>query len=83
VPGDINTAQIHFARACELRFQAACLNLLNPDELSHSDPKVFDLRLLLREGGLNLRDLSEPELMQRACDHGWLFACESRNMASL
>ena len=49
-----------FSRACELRFQAACLNLLDPREISHAPPRVFDLRLLLREGGLNLLDMPEP-----------------------
>jgi hypothetical protein len=37
----------------------------------------LDLRLLLREGGQNLMTLSEPELMERACEHDWAFACTS------
>ena len=44
-------------------------------------PRVFDLRLLLREGGLNLLDMPEPDLYARACEHGWTFAC-GRTQAS-
>ncbi len=67
----------YFARACELRFQPACLNVLNPDEEIHrADPRVIDLRVLLREGGAGLIDMSEDELFRRACDHNWTFACE-------
>jgi hypothetical protein len=32
--------------------------------------------LLVREGGLNLLDMPEPELYRRACGHGWTFACD-------
>ena len=84
VSPDLMAAERHFARACELRFQAGCLNLLDSSELSSTEPKVLDLRLLLRQGGLNLLDMPEDELMQRACDHGWAFACgTSQGMASL
>jgi hypothetical protein len=65
----------YFARACELRFQAACLNLLDPQLNARSSPRTLDLRLLLREGGLNLMTMSEPELYERACMHEWAFAC--------
>jgi len=65
----------YFARACELRFQPACVNLLDPTRGSRSDPRVLDLRLLTREGGLNRMDDSEPEVYARACEHGWSFAC--------
>ena len=65
----------YFARACELRFRPACLNLLEPGRTLAAPPKVLDLRLLLREGGRNLMDLSERDLHERACDHGWRFAC--------
>jgi hypothetical protein len=64
-----------FSRGCELRFRAACVNLLDAREVSHAMPRVFDLRLLLREGGRNLIDMSEPELYARACQHGWTYAC--------
>jgi len=37
----------------------------------------FDLRLLLREGGQNLLEMPEPELYERACEHGWAYACQS------
>ncbi|MDT8429316.1 MAG: hypothetical protein RQ757_11170 [Pseudomonadales bacterium] len=66
----------YFARGCELRFQAACLNLLEPDAGLNSDPRELDLRLLLREGGLNLLEMPAPDLYERACSHGWEFACE-------
>lgn len=69
------TAQRHFARACEARFQPACLNLLGPGDQSQADPRPIDLRLLLREGGPNLLDMPEPALYARACEHGWTFAC--------
>jgi hypothetical protein len=49
--------------------------LIEPGSISHPNPRAFDLRLLLREGGLNLLDTPEPQLYARACDHGWSFAC--------
>ena len=64
-----------FSKGCELRFQAACINLLDAREISHAMPRTFDLRLLLREGGRNLVDMAEPELYARACQHGWTYAC--------
>jgi hypothetical protein len=75
VPADPELAMGYFSRGCELRFQAACLNVLEPESALSSVPRAFDLRLLLREGGLNLMDTSEPELYERACDHEWAFAC--------
>ena len=78
---DQELAVAYFARACELRFQAACLNLLEPGEVARSNPRVLDLRLLLRAGGRNLMEAPEPELFDRACSHGWGFACE--RMAAL
>lgn len=66
-----------FARACELRFQAGCLNLLEPVKATVANPRPFDLRLLLREGGQNLLEMPEPELYQRACEHGWNYACQT------
>ncbi len=65
-----------YSRACELRFQPGCLNLLDPGSVTQAIPRALDLRLLLREGGLNLLDMPEPELYARACEHGWTFACE-------
>ena len=75
VAEDRTTALGFFSRGCELRFQAACVNLLDAREISHAVPRVFDLRLLLREGGRNLVDMSEPDLYARACAHGWTHAC--------
>ena len=66
----------YFSRACEGRFQAGCVNLLDPSTPSRADPRTLDLRLLLRQGGLNLLDMPEPALYERACRHGWTFACE-------
>lgn len=66
-----------FARACELRFQAGCLNLLEPERAMVADPRAFDLRLLLREGGQNLLEMPETDLYQRACEHGWAYACQT------
>lgn len=65
----------YFSRACELRFQAGCVNLLDHDATARANPRPLDLQLLLREGGRNLSDVPEPELYARACEHGWAFAC--------
>jgi hypothetical protein len=76
VPADLDLAFVYFSRACETRFQPACLNLLDPSAGLGGNPRALDLRLLLREGGHNLLDMPEPELYARACRHGWSFACE-------
>ena len=76
VPADGALALAYFSRACEGRFQAGCVNLLDPAAPTRANPRAFDLRLLVREGGLNLTDTPEPELYARACRHGWTFACE-------
>jgi Na+-translocating ferredoxin:NAD+ oxidoreductase RnfD subunit len=73
---DVERAFIYFARACEARFQAGCVNLLEPDTPARANPRVIDLRLLVREGGPNLLDAPESELYSRACRHGWTFACD-------
>lgn len=65
----------YFSRSCELRFQAGCLNLLASNATYRADPKLLDLRLLLREGGANLMDMPETLLYSRACKHDWTFAC--------
>jgi hypothetical protein len=79
VPADMDRALAYFARACEGRFQAGCVNLLDPVVPARADPRALDLRLLLREGGPNLLDMPEPELYSRACRHGWTFACERQS----
>jgi len=76
VQADSDLSRGYFSRACELRFQAACINLLEGTSTVRARPRALDLRLLLREGGLNLMEMSEPELLRRACDHSWSFACE-------
>jgi hypothetical protein len=76
VPHDPDRALAYFARACEGRFQAGCVNLLDEAPRSLPPPRAFDLRLLVREGGLNLTDMPEPDLYARACRHGWTFACD-------
>ena len=76
---DSKLALGYFSRACELRFSAGCVNLLAPESLgslSRANPRALDLRLLLREGGANLMEMPEPDLYARACDHGWIFACQ-------
>lgn len=78
---DMERALGFFARACELRFQAGCLNVLDPAAATVANPRAFDLRLLLREGGQNLLEMPETELYQRACEHGWGYSCQS--MASV
>lgn len=75
VSADADRAQGYFAKACEARFQAACLNALDATRAVRADPRSLDLRLLLREGGRNLLDMSESDLYSRACEHGWTFAC--------
>ena len=85
VAPDATLAAGFFSRACELRYRPGCFNVLDAaagdDEggisFIRTDPRVLDLRLLLREGGQNLMDMSEPDLYGRACDHGWRFACEA------
>jgi hypothetical protein len=68
----------YFSRACELRFQAGCINLLAPESLARANPRALDLRLLLREGGTNLMEMPEPGLYARACEHRWTFACPTQ-----
>jgi hypothetical protein len=72
---DTALASAYFARGCEMRYQPACLNLLDPGTVERSDPRPLDLRLLLRAGGRNLMETPEPELYERACGQGWGFAC--------
>ena len=72
---DSELATAYFSRACEVRLQAGCVNVLEPGSPSRVDPRILDLRLLLREGGQNLMEMPEEELYARACDHGWTFAC--------
>jgi hypothetical protein len=75
VASDAQLARGYLGRACELRSQAACINLLYPDGFNRDNPRLLDLRLLLREAGQNLMNISEPELYARACEHDWDFAC--------
>lgn len=77
VAKDQDRAFLYFSRACEARFQAGCVNLLDSTSPSRANPRSIDLRLLLREGGPNLIDMPEPELYSRACRHGWAFACDT------
>lgn len=76
VPADATLAAANFSKACELRLQAGCMNLLHANEARHDDPHELDLRLLLREGGRNLMQTPPVDLYARACDHGWSFACK-------
>jgi hypothetical protein len=81
VASDSERALTSFSRACELRFQPGCINLLDPKTVTEARPRALDLRLLLREAGRNLIDMPEPDLYMRACDHGWTFACEKFSRA--
>ncbi len=77
VTADTERALAYFSRACDVRFQAGCVNLLDARTISEAAPRAFDLRLLLRQAGPNLLEMPEPELYARACTHGWTFACRS------
>lgn len=77
VEADQELALGYFSRACELKLQAGCLNLLDPGALVHEAPRELDLRLMLRQGGLNLMEMPASRLYDRACEHGWTFACDS------
>ncbi|MEX2584302.1 MAG: hypothetical protein WD766_13620 [Gemmatimonadota bacterium] len=81
-PADPELAMTYFSKACELRFQAGCLNVLDPSNAIRSNPRILDFRLLLREGGQNLLDTPEPEIYARACDHDWQFACDVARLPS-
>jgi hypothetical protein len=81
VAADSERALTYFSRACELRFQPGCVNLLDPETISEARPRALDLRLLLREAGRNLIDMPESELYERACVHGWTFACQLTSRA--
>ena len=81
VAPDAERALGYFSRACELRFQVSCVNLLTPGRFSQAVPRIIDLRLLLREGGQNLMTMPEPDLYARACDHNWSFACDTGSRA--
>jgi len=72
---DLKFTLAYYTRACEAGFHAGCVNLLEPESAVRSTPRPLDLRLMLREGGRNLMEMSEPELYARACEHRWEFAC--------
>ncbi|MBT7765113.1 MAG: SEL1-like repeat protein, partial [Gammaproteobacteria bacterium] len=76
VDRDTDLAYSYFARACELKFQAGCANLLQEQTALRAEPLELDLRLMLRQGGKNLMDTPVFELYARACVHDWAFACE-------
>ncbi len=80
---DPELAFAYFSRACEARFQAGCINLLEPETPQRAIPRALDLRLLLREAGRNLMDMPETDLYARACEHQWTFACDRISLAGL
>ena len=73
VAPDAELANDFFSRACELRSRPGCFNVLDAAgrdddrgiSFIRTDPRVLDLRLLLREGGQNLMDMAEPDLYAR------------------
>lgn len=75
VGADTALARRYFARACELRYKPGCFNLLDDEGFLRTEPRELDLRLLLREGGRNLMEMSPPDLRARACAHGFTSAC--------
>ena len=75
VERDEELALAYFSRSCELKFKAGCLNLLDTNTVARAEPRELDLRLLLREGGLNLMTMPEEQLYAKACEHDWQFAC--------
>lgn len=75
VAANADSALAFFSRACELKFQPGCINLLDTDSVAAAEPRELDLRLLLREGGQNLMQAPVTELYERACEHDWDFAC--------
>ena len=75
VARDDDLAYGYFARACELKFQAGCANILQDDTVYRDEPLELDLRLMLRQGGKNLMAYSVQDLYARACNHEWEFAC--------
>lgn len=81
VERDLTLATRYFSRSCELKFQAACLNLLDENIAHREHPHLLDLRLLLREGGQNLMQWSEQDLYAKACEHDWQFACDNSTAA--
>jgi len=81
-PANAELSISYFGRACELKFQAGCVNMLGSDNLVRESPHELDLRLLLREGGLNLMQLPVEDLYARACSHDWEFACNNNRAGS-
>jgi hypothetical protein len=74
---DDTVAQKYFTQACELNFSAGCINLMSEPNVAsvHAPPKELDLRLMLRQAGKNLMELSSADLLERACDHNWSMRC--------
>ena len=81
VEADTDQALRYFSKACELRFTVGCINVLTPGRIEQANPRLLDFRLLLREGGANLIEMSESNLYARACEHRWLFACDRTSEA--
>ena len=81
-PADEKLSLAYFARACELKFQAGCVNLLDQQSIAREPPHELDLRLLLREGGQNLMSMPVEDLYARACSHDWEFACDNNRSGS-
>jgi len=72
---DPGLSEAWFSRSCELGFRSGCVNLVMPGGMARDVPRMIDLRLMLREGKPNLLEMPEQDLHERACEHGWTFAC--------
>ena len=79
---EAEASSVLFSRACELGFIAGCTNMILGaiDPMSDA-PTEEDFRILLRGGKAPLTELTELELSERACQHGWADGC--LNMAGL
>jgi hypothetical protein len=73
--GDRSKAESTFRRACDLGFVSAGLG-----ELRQEPPSLADYPVLLVQG-TERRDESSLSLYRRACQQGWMTACERLGLA--
>jgi len=84
--GDRSKAESTFRRACDLGFVTGCENMrlvsAGLDQLQQAPPGLSDFPVLLVQG-TERRDESPFSLYGRACDQGWMTACERLGLAYL